>query len=62
MSRSAIACRDCGHTLAHRHHTGRIDFAVGIRAVMTPDGRTKAVCPCGNRQTMYVPVRDKKAA
>lgn len=63
MSNSQIQCRnpECRHTIALRHHTGNIQFAVGIRVVMLKDGRIQAVCPCGTARA-FVPDKVKQAA
>lgn len=61
MSKSTIACRDCGHTLACKHHTGNVSIEVGIRVVVLADGRVQAKCPCGSARVI-VTDRAKRAA
>lgn len=62
MSTSAIRCRrpDCGHLIAKLHHSGNIQFEVGIRVVMLKDGRVQAVCTCGTARAFF-PERKKAA-
>lgn len=61
MSTSAIACRECGHLIAKRHHTGDVKTEVGIRTVVKPDGRILALCPCGRRQAIYTKAQPRAA-
>lgn len=61
MSQSAIQCRACQHVIAKRHHSGNITTTVGIRTVVTPDGQTKAVCPCGHKQVLYTRAKPQAA-
>ena len=52
MSTSSIECRECGNVVAKRHHSGRVNFEVGIRVVLLKDGRVQAVCPCGGTRVI----------
>lgn len=62
MSRSAIDCRACHHTLAHKHHTGRIKVMAGIPVTILPDGRVQLECPCGCTRVLVTGIPSTRAA
>lgn len=57
VSRSVFACRNCGHVLGYRHHSGRLRTAPGITACLDAQGRTgpvvRLICPVCRRQRDY---------